>query len=315
MPRPTVYSPRRFAKLVNWIMHHGSEYAPRGMETIEVVNAALILRDPTDRIVFDPGRKMNLAFAIADWVQMMVGDDELEFLTDFVPGIAEFADPLNEKKIGGAYGPRIMESQQFNKVIEKLGADPDTRQAVITIYDGKTDLSQPGHVVPCTISLQFLIRDSKLHCIANMRSNDVVWGLTYDVFNFTMIQEQIAALLDLSLGDYYHHAGSLHLYMDRDKEMVESLNLGSRFNVRMGKMSGPVDVFRLYKAIGEAKDLDSRLFWRVIETLSTQYEKDLALVTRYWLARKGEPFEAEAAYKATQEPAFKRLMRQWPVVK
>jgi len=45
-----------------------------------------------------------------------------------------------------------------------------------------------------------------------MRSNDVVWGLPYDVFLFTMLQEMLAQTLDLELGSYIHVAGSFHLY-------------------------------------------------------------------------------------------------------
>lgn len=319
MLRPRLYSPRRFGKLVSWIIENGKTYSPRGQETLEMMDAHLVVRNPVDRLIFDPGRKMNLAFAIADWVQMMVGDDTLKFLTDFIPGIADFADPDDKTRIGGAYGPRIknpaLDINQVHSVIDRLAKDHDSRQAVMTIYDGQLDLLRPGHVVPCTISLQFLIRQDKLHCIANMRSNDVVWGLTYDVFNFTMIQEWIAKRLGYEVGPYHHHAGSLHLYVDRDKEMVEKLNLVSRFNARMDNMPGPIDPHRLFEIINEAKDLDSRMFWRFLGALGTQYEKDMALVTRHWLARKEEPFEAEAAYKATTSIAFRRLMKQWPIVK
>jgi hypothetical protein len=72
--------------------------------------------------------------------------------------------------------------------------------------------------VPCTISIQLLIRDRKLHMIVNMRSNDVVWGLPYDVFSFTCLQEAFLYMLQErgvpvdDLGSYHHHAGSLHIY-------------------------------------------------------------------------------------------------------
>ena len=60
--------------------------------------------------------------------------------------------------------------------------------------------------------MQVLIRNGLLHLIVQMRSNDVVWGLPYDVFLFTMIQELLARTLGLELGTYVHGAGSLHLY-------------------------------------------------------------------------------------------------------
>jgi thymidylate synthase len=45
-----------------------------------------------------------------------------------------------------------------------------------------------------------------------MRSNDAIWGLPYDVFLFTFLQEMMAIELKVELGSYYHFAGSLHLY-------------------------------------------------------------------------------------------------------
>jgi len=45
-----------------------------------------------------------------------------------------------------------------------------------------------------------------------MRSNDVWFGLTHDLFCFTMIQEIIARSIEREVGTYSHIAGSLHLY-------------------------------------------------------------------------------------------------------
>jgi len=50
-----------------------------------------------------------------------------------------------------------------------------------------------------------------------MRSNDIIFGLCNDVFNFSLFQQLMLNELreiypDLELGSYYHIAGSLHLY-------------------------------------------------------------------------------------------------------
>ena len=45
-----------------------------------------------------------------------------------------------------------------------------------------------------------------------MRSNDAVWGLPYDVFLFTFIQELLSVRLGVQLGTYFHFATSLHIY-------------------------------------------------------------------------------------------------------
>jgi len=299
-------------------MSEGQTSSPRGMKTKELVNARILVRDPSDRLIFDPARKMNIGFAIADWLQMMVGDDELDVLSHFAKGIKEFADPDNPSKVGGAYGPRLKTPEGFSQiaeVIDVLKNDPDSRQAVATIYDGKTDLWTAADIVPCTLSLQFLIRQKRLHCIASMRSNDIVWGLTYDVFNFTMIQEYVARQLGVKLGDYHHNAGSLHLYVDRDKAMAKSLSPHARVNMKMAPMPKDINIGVMYLCFKEARDLSTRTFWSERHKLVSQYEKDLVTVARYWAARKGgEKYEANASYEATTDPALRKMLRMWPIV-
>jgi thymidylate synthase len=315
--RMIVYSPRRYEKIIKYIMNEGATINPRGMTTKEVINASILVRDPLDRLIFSPARKMNVGFAIADWLQIMTGNNELDFLSHFAKNIEMFADPEDKNKVGGAYGPRIVqpEGSQVQGVINRLQADPNSRQAVMTIYDGRVDLGGAAHVVPCTLSLQFLVRGKRLHSIVTMRSNDIVWGLTYDVFMFTMIQEYVARQLDLEPGDYYHNAGSLHLYVDRDKELVKASSSSPRVNMKMAPMPKDIDISRIYGTFWDARDLTSREFWANRFQLKTRYEQDLASVARFWAARKaGEKYEAKASYDSVKDPALRKMLRFWPVV-
>jgi len=57
-----------------------------------------------------------------------------------------------------------------------------------------------------------------------MRSNDIIFGFCNDIFNFALfqqlmlndlnehIEEYTKGIDKVELGNYYHHAGSLHLY-------------------------------------------------------------------------------------------------------
>jgi thymidylate synthase len=80
--------------------------------------------------------------------------------------------------------------------------------------------------VACVSTLQFLIRGKRLNAIAVMRSNDVIWGLPYDIFVLTMFQEMAAQEFGLELGWYHHHAASLHIY-DRHLGLARTI-LGGR---------------------------------------------------------------------------------------
>ena len=86
------------------------------------------------------------------------------------------------------------------------------------------ELASPSPDVPCTIGFYFSIRDGALNMFVNMRSNDVIWGLTYDGWMFANLQHALAYALDLEVGEYHHFAMSLHIYIDRDEKLIAKLH-------------------------------------------------------------------------------------------
>jgi len=77
----------------------------------------------------------------------------------------------------------------------------------------------------CTLTLQFMLREDRLHVIACMRSSDVWLGLPYDAFNFSMLGNILASQLGVALGTVTFHLGSSHLYetnLDAAKKVLES---------------------------------------------------------------------------------------------
>ncbi len=67
-----------------------------------------------------------------------------------------------------------------------------------------------------------MIRAGLLELTAVMRSNDVWWGLAYDVFQFTTLQQTVARCLDVPVGSYTHVALSLHMY-EKDFDAADRL--------------------------------------------------------------------------------------------
>lgn len=76
--------------------------------------------------------------------------------------------------------------------------------------------------IPCSVMSLLKIADGKLHWFQVMRSNDVVLGLPYNVIQWTTIQEILAGWLGVEVGEYVHHADSLHVY-NRDHEAYDSI--------------------------------------------------------------------------------------------
>jgi thymidylate synthase len=66
----------------------------------------------------------------------------------------------------------------------------------------------------CNIALMFTLDEGKLDLLVIRRSNDVVWGLPYNIIQFTSILEYMAGWLGIPVGTYAETINSLHIYED-----------------------------------------------------------------------------------------------------
>lgn len=132
----------------------------------------------------------------------------------FIRYYSEFWDNISDdgENVRSAYFWQILSGHGFNqfyKVYKQLSECPDTRQAVIHIHHADTAKYKDEI---CTLTIQFLIREGRLNMIVSMRSNDIVLGLPYDATVFSLLQSMLANSLKIQVGDYYHNAGSMHIY-------------------------------------------------------------------------------------------------------
>ncbi|MBS0240356.1 MAG: thymidylate synthase [Proteobacteria bacterium] len=147
-------------------------------------------------------------------------DNRLDFIRYYIKRY-EIESEDGERVLGG-YGPRLFNQRgidQVRSIIELLKNRPSSRQAVIQLFNAE-DLSSSCKAVPCTTTMQFALREERLHMLVTMRSNDAFKGLPHDIFCFTMIQELIARSVGVTLGSYKHFVGSMHLY-DEDRDAAQ----------------------------------------------------------------------------------------------
>lgn len=185
----------------------GEPVAPRGQVCYERRGVTLILMNANRNVVTCPQRKLNYAFSVAEWVWIRGGHSSVKLIAPFNKQISQFSD--DGQTFFGAYGPRVAPAMPAIEAL--LRRDPDTRQAVVSIWRPEA-LGTPTKDVPCTLTWQFFIRDGALDMHVSMRSNDVWLGLPYDLFTFTQIQRELARNLNVPTGRYVHHVGSLHIY-------------------------------------------------------------------------------------------------------
>lgn len=206
------------------IFTEGRKSAPRGMGILEIIGATIII-NMDDPALTLKDRKLSYKFMRAEAAWILNGRDELWAHKQIGEKLKPYSD--DGVRLYGAYGPRYM--SQINQVFEKLIVDRDTRQAVMTFW---IQNPMPSKDIPCTISLQFLIRDNELHLVANMRSSDIYMGFPYDVFSFSMIARTTLMMINptypsLELGQLIFNAASLHLY-DKDADAARAVMFGRR---------------------------------------------------------------------------------------
>lgn len=221
------------------LMLTGRTQSSRLGPTKELVNVTLSISNPVDRMVFS--RPINPAFALAEVIWILSGSDDLAFLTAWNSRMRRYADSPNEW-LYGAYGRRLgvwlplgesaaarlsgsgkwSPLNQLKQASEALSEDPNSRQIVVQIWDPEKDLPNPrvrSRDVPCNLSGQALLRGGRLSWTQYMRSTDLVWGLPYNVIQWTTIQEVVAGWLGVPLGEFTLVTTSLHAYREHWREI------------------------------------------------------------------------------------------------
>ena len=188
----------------------------------EICDAVFCIEDPTRNIVTSPIRKMPMRYAVGELAWYLSGSNRVTDIAPFAKKWVEISD--DGATNNSAYGWRICEKfgfDQWEHIKNMLLKDPNSRQAVIHIKDAD---NRPTKDTPCTVYLQFLLRDGKLNLSVHMRSNDIWMGVPYDMFSFCFLQMKMAMELGVSIGQYTHYAGSLHMYARDYDSALQNLN-------------------------------------------------------------------------------------------
>lgn len=237
-----------YLKLIKGISENPQyQVSPRGMSIKETTGVVAVLTNPRECSITFKARKLNYAFAAIEKLEYLSGQTDPERLIFYNSNFENYRSEYG--LFDGAYPERL--GYWYRHIYNLLKSDPDTRQAVMTIY-GVQDRHKSKDI-PCTLSFQFFIREGKLNMISHMRSNDLLWGFPYDTSGFCFIQEALAACLGVELGTYELHAGSLHLYTEREEQLTKLLDKNETLN-----LSFPV--IPKYESLDALQD-DLRAFW------------------------------------------------------
>lgn len=168
-------------------------------------------------------RDISKAYLCAELTWYMLARNDVAFINPFAGMWGRISD--DGVTSYSAYGDIVFKRHGFNqvdKIIELLAIDPYSRRAVINFNVPNANVIETKDEI-CTIALQFYFRNGKLNATGVMRSNDIWYGLPYDVAFFTELQKYIAHRLNVVPGTYTHHVISLHCYERNYADMPKVL--------------------------------------------------------------------------------------------
>lgn len=174
-------------------------------------NVGFYLRNPTDRVIKTEWRKFSKKYAEREWAWYLSGNRSVEEIKKYAP----IWDTMHggDNIVNSNYGWQWNRNGQLDKCIEQLSKNKNTRQAWLTIFDGK-EKNDYAFDTPCTLSIGFDIKPmlGQLDMCVTMRSNDLVYGFCNDQYCFSKLQEYVASQLDIPVGTYFHFAHDMHIY-------------------------------------------------------------------------------------------------------
>lgn len=276
---------------------------------------SIMYSNPMERVLFSPERNINPFLHFFEPLWILAGQNDVAFMSNLVKRFEEYSD--DGVTYAAAYGHRLRHpSDQIAKAIARLKKNPDDRQVVLQIRR-PDDLWYTGKDTACNTSIMLKIRDGKLNCHVQNRSNDAIWGGPAGGANypqFTVLQEYIAGHVGCGIGVYHQTTDSMHVYTDNPqwcKLKDLSVSVYDPYEVGMVKprsmMEEPnlfdIDLFDFFLR-GKRSEFESAYFNEVVAPMWVSFvswkenktgdeqalyvkAEDWQMVTVNWIKRNG----------------------------
>jgi hypothetical protein len=214
-----------YAQGIQFIHDNAKPRPSRYGDVLEIPGpVSTVYSKPIERVLFDPHRNINPFFHLFEALWILAGRNDAQWVVNFAGKMGEFSD--NGKTFHGAYGKRLRDwaarwegdlymdgLDQLEKVILLLKQDPETRRAVVSIYDPELDLGTNSKDIPCNDTIKFEGRDGVLNMIVFCRSNDMIWGAYgTNAVQFGFLLEYVAGMTGMSVGTYTQISCNYHVY-------------------------------------------------------------------------------------------------------
>ncbi len=198
-----------YASLIDALVREGH----RSEDTYELLNTILEIEEPSLNDIYLPMRKISKRYLMGELNWYWNARNDVEYISKYAKMWSRISD--DGETSNSAYGYIIHKKHKKDQLLEiynLLKDNIDSRKAVINIIDPTIDKIVTKDL-QCTVAIQFIVRNNKLHMTVFMRSNDIYFGLPYDALYFMTLQKWLSDKLGIDVGKYVHHATSMHVYI------------------------------------------------------------------------------------------------------
>ena len=192
-----------------------------GQKTIEMIGASFVADEPA---IFGEVNKEYVEKELAWYKSQSTNINDIYGPVREAPAAWKYAADLHGN-INSNYGKLIYSEQyydQFNSVVFELDKNRDTRRAsmIYTRPSIWTEYNSNGMSdFICTNSVTYYIREDMLHCVVQMRSNDVVFGYKNDYAWQKHVQQEVCDAYnklnpfdEINPGLIFWQVQNLHVY-------------------------------------------------------------------------------------------------------
>lgn len=243
----------------------GIVQASRAGGTIEYPEpVCTVYERPLERVLFDGVRDANPFFHLLEALWMLAGRRDVAWLARFNQRMATYSD--DGIVFNAAYGYRWREQFELSKargrpfrdqlsvIVDLLRKDPDSRRAVLQIWDAEADLGVASKDLACNTQAMFKVRAGRLNMTVSNRSNDIIWGCYgANAVHFSILLEYMAARIGVDAGVYRQMSDSYHAYEETWSKISGIADRFSGDPYALGEVG-------VYPLVGDPENFDADLF-------------------------------------------------------
>lgn len=242
----------RYFDLLAKVYNKGSFVKSRGLMTKELIGETLTV-DNYNAVSVEPCRSWEdvSRYLYAEWAWYLTGDRTLDVIRPY----SKFWDKIanSDGTINSNYGDLVFYRKNrawtsYEWAYYHLCLDKETRKAIILYNDRKFFFKENKDLI-CNQYQQFFIRDNTLHSIMALRSSDMIFGLTFNIPWWSLVQQQLFLRLrkhyypELKLGPIQALLGSVHIYENK-LSLVEDMLFSTKKEYRFLELKTDFPLFQ-----------------------------------------------------------------------